>query len=305
MYRALHAAGVPAVRAVLLAHRREVDAVLGRFDRFPLVVALRDPAGGDVAVLCHDPGEVRSAVAALAAPDRPVLLREHLDGPLVAVDTVSAGGRHLLAGLYDLRVDRVGGRPLVRDTVLRKRPGSVHAAVAAHVADCLDVLGVREGAAHGEVCVTPAGPRLLELHARVTDASQDPGLHRPALGYSHADLTAERFVDPAAFALRFADPYRPDAALATVALHVPVAGVVTARPGLAALEALPGFVRAERLPRVGDAVAGPPTGTGHAGTAYLRHPDETVLRRSLDRLHALEDRGELYSLTPTPSRTCG
>ena len=70
---------------------------------------------------------------------------------------------------------------------------------------------------------------------------------------------------------------------------------------LAALRALPGFHRAEGLLEVGD----PVRQNGPAGTAYLRHPDEAVLRRSLRRLHHLEDRGELYALAPTPSRTCG
>ncbi|GAA4928769.1 hypothetical protein EV188_101187 [Actinomycetospora succinea] len=222
-------------------------------------------------------------------------------GPLFVVNTVSAGGRHVLGDLQAVRVDRVAGGPVERHTVLIRRASEVHVAVVAHVSHCLDALGVREGPAHTAVRMTADGPRLVGFAPTLTPASQDPSLHRPALGYSHADLAAERFADPAAFALRFTDPYRPDASVATVPLFVPATGVVAARPGLTALRALPGFHRAEDLLEVGD----PVHGNGPAGTVYLRHPDEAVLRRSLKQLHHLEERGQLYSLIPTPSRTCG
>lgn len=237
---------------------------------------------------------------ALRAAGLPVS-RGRTEGPVFVVTTVSAGGRHALGDLQAVRVDRLADGPVERHSVLIRRASPVHIAAVAHVSPCLDALGVREGAAHTTVRMTTDGPRLVGFAPTLTTASQDPALHRPALGYSHADLTAERFADPAAFALRFTDPYRPDASIATVPLHVPTDGVVTDRPGLAALRALPGFHRAEGLLEVGD----PVRQHGPAGTAYLRHPDEAVLRRSLRRLHHLEDRGELYALAPTPSRTCG
>ena len=245
----------------------------------------------------HDPatatarGDDGARTGALHAAGLPVAAGR-VGGPRFVVNTVSAGGRHALCDLQAVRIDQVAGGPVERHTVLIRRATPVHVAVVAHVSHCLDALGVREGPAHSTVAMTADGPRLVGFAPTLSPASQDPTLHRPALGYSHADLTAERFADPAAFALRFTDPYRPDASVATVPLHVPTAGVVTGRPGLAELRALPGFHRAEGLLEVGD----PAHGCGPAGTCWFRHPDEAVLRRSLKQLHRLEDRGQVYEV---------
>lgn len=304
MNHALREAGLPAARTVYVRAGDDIACALAGFD-FPVIVKPVGSAGGDGCVICAGPDEVHAAVRAglgqrnlMGHNNSAMVIQDYLDGPQFIVNTVSLDGQHLLSDVHAVRIDRIGQRSVLRHSLLVTALDEQVTELVAFTLDCLDAVGVREGAAHTEVRMTRNGPRLIEVNARIMGASLQPALYRGALGYSQADLVAERFTDPDAFAKRFTDPYAPRAAMAMAFLNVPVPGTVLASPGLRRVRALPGFHGIEKIPEIGATIDEPWLCTGQAGMAYFLHPNREMLAHSLARLHRLEDDRELHRIQP-------
>jgi hypothetical protein len=302
MNYALQEAGLPAARTVYVREGDDIVSALCGF-AFPVVVKPVGSAGADGCMVCADPAEVRTAVQAglgqrnlMGVNNSAMVIQDYLDGPQFIINTVSLDGRHLLSDIHAVRIDQIGQRSVLRHSLLVTTLDERVAAVVAFALDCLDAVGIREGAAHTEVRMTRNGPRLIEVNARIMGASLQPALYRAALSYNQADLVAERFIDPDAFAKRFADPYAPAAAMAMAFLCVKESGTVLASPGADRVRALPGFHSMEKMPDIGAAIDEPWLCTGQAGMAYFLHRDRKLLADSLATLHQLEDDGELHDI---------
>lgn len=302
MNHALQQAGIPTARTVCVREGENVPSALAGFE-FPVIVKPAGSAGADGCVVCTEPAEVSAAVRAglgqvnlMGATNGVMLIQDYLDGPQFIVNTVSLGGRHLLSDMHAVRIDQIGQRSVLRHSLLVTHLDEQATQLVEFTLRCLDAVGVREGAAHTEVRMTRNGPRLIEVNARIMGASQQPALYRSALGYSQADLVAERFTGPEAFAARFTDPYAPAAAMAMAFLNVKVPGTVMASPGVGRIRRLPGFHSMEKIPQIGTTVDEPWLCTGQAGMAYFSHPDRGVVADSLAKLHQLEDDGKLHRM---------
>lgn len=306
MSQVLRRAGVPVGRSSLVGSRDELDAELAGM-AFPVVVKPVNGAGSDGCRVCRDHSEAVRALGAtlgvrnlMGLPNDALLVQEYLRGPQLIVNTVSQGGRHLLADYYRCRIDEPDGAPVYRHIV---SPGSLDdddEEIVAYVGRCLDALGVGEGAAHTEVRRTEAGPRVVEVNSRVMGPCLAPDPYFAALGFTHQHLTAERYLAPDRFATRFGSSYRPRRLLAKVFLRAHREGVITGIPGLPVLRDLPGMHTIVGLPAVGTRVRDRLLTTGACGIAFLVADEEAQLTRSLDLLHGLEDTGGLYAVAPDP-----
>ncbi|WP_051942862.1 ATP-grasp domain-containing protein [Streptacidiphilus rugosus] len=309
MVRALEAAGVPTARTVPVrseaALRRALAAWTGGF---PVMVKPRNSAGSDGCRICRTPEEALAAFGAIADEwnlmgerNDEVLLQEFLAGTQYIVNTVSRSGRHLLSEVYRERIDHVDGAPVLRHIISRPTPTAEEDGLVAYVLDCLDALGIREGAAHTEVMLTPAGPRLIEVNSRVMGPSLSPDPYFAGFGYSQQHLVVERYLRPEAFAARFEVPYAPERIVAKAFLRPHGDGVLQAVDGLRTLRRLPGFHSLDKMPAVGEPVRDRYLTTAASGIAFFVHDDAEVLDASLAALHALEDSGALFRLRPEPS----
>jgi hypothetical protein len=310
MNHALLEAGLPAARTVTVRDGENIGCALAGFD-FPVVVKPVGSALGDGCLICAEPAQVHAALRAglgqrnvLGAINPAMVIQDYLDGPQFIVNTVSLGGRHLLSDMHAVRIDQIRQRSVHRHSLLITNLDDQADALVAFTRNCLDAVGVREGAAHTEVRMTRNGPRLIEVNARIMGASLQPALYRGALGYTQADLVAERFTDPDAFAKRFSDPYQPAAAMAMAFLNVAVGGTVLASPGVESIRALPGFHSMEKMPDIGATIGEPWLCSGQAGMAYFLHRNREVLASSLQKLHRLEDDGELHYIGPDVQAGC-
>ncbi|MEV0328165.1 ATP-grasp domain-containing protein [Micromonospora echinospora] len=187
---------------------------------YPVVVKPVRSAGTDRVRMCHDDAAVEAAArAVLAAPDvygaanTDVLVQSYLPGEEYIVDTVSRDGRRFVCGVWRYHKRLVAdGRPVYdRDVLLDPSEQPVPELIA-YVDDVLASLGVRHGSAHAEVIVTPDGPALVEIGARM-NGNMNPGFHDVCLGHNQASLTALAYVDPERFHARHAgrvySPTRP------------------------------------------------------------------------------------------------
>jgi biotin carboxylase len=116
-------------------------------------------------------------------------------GTEFAVDTVSADGEHVLSHLIRYNKTSAGDRMTVFDhTEFVAFDPERHGAMVTHVMKSLDALGIRWGAAHAEVMLTPDGPRVIEIGAR-TCGGPVLGFSRVATGSSQLERVVEAFVD--------------------------------------------------------------------------------------------------------------
>ena len=98
------------------------------------------------------------------AQGRGVLLQEFLEGTEYIVDHVSCDGVHKTTMLWMYDFQEVNGHRVC----IAQRPvpydSSAMAELVAYTRQCLNALGVRNGAAHTEVMWTSGGPCLVEVH---------------------------------------------------------------------------------------------------------------------------------------------
>jgi biotin carboxylase len=142
---------------------------------YPVVVKPRNQGASRGVRLVSRPDDLAPAVSAALAetwpgiptPQRPVLVEEYLDGPEVSVDSLVYRGAVTPVVIARKRVgyppafeeighDLDAADPLFEDCRLRDVLSRAHAA-----------LGFDHGVTHTELRLTPAGPRVVEVNARL------------------------------------------------------------------------------------------------------------------------------------------
>ncbi|MFF6885355.1 ATP-grasp domain-containing protein [Streptomyces sp. NPDC012421] len=114
-----------------------------------------------------------------------VLAEEYLQGPVVSVEAFSHQGRHVVLGVSEYRVNEhfVEWECSVPSDAARPDLAELHELTAG----VLDAVGLTDGPSHSEFVLTPAGPRLLETHNRLSGAGIPEMVHR-ATGWDPARL---------------------------------------------------------------------------------------------------------------------
>lgn len=303
MLSALDDAGLPVPRQTLVATG---DDLPGAVEHVGLPVVAKPPAssGSDGCRICRTEGEAAEQFTAihrrpnlLGTVNEAVLLQEYLPGTQYIVSTVSMDGRHHLQELSRSRIDERDGMPMRRHTISCRRLGSGERSVIAYVWACLDALGIRRGAANTDVRLTPAGPRIIEVNARILGPTLDPDPYFVAFGSSQQHLLVESMLAPADFRRRLGLEYTPPNVMGKAFLRSFDSGVLCGMPGLEAVRRLPGFHSVTSLPEVGSRVSDHALTTGTTGIVYFVHEDEPVVEKSLAVLVSMEDAGTLFDVS--------
>jgi biotin carboxylase len=147
----------------------------------PCVVKPPDRQGQKGLTLVRDEADLSDAVATAISASRAgaALVEELVPGPEVTVNAFSVGGR-----FYPLTVtDRVTGEPPAFGVALAHAWPSEHdVAGAIEVAEqAAAALGVREGPTYTQLLLSPDGPKVMELAARL-GGGHDAELCLAALG---------------------------------------------------------------------------------------------------------------------------
>ncbi|MET9629897.1 ATP-grasp domain-containing protein [Lentzea sp. NPDC006480] len=179
---ALRSAGVPHLRQISSDNVDEVAAWLRREELLGSPIVLKpQESGGTDDVFVAQPGEdwrakfgrILGSVNKLGLRNDRVLVQELAVGTEYEVDTYSIDGAHGLAAVWryakECRGDRLG---IYLSNTLVPADDPVVDVLFAYVCQVLDATGVRNGPAHVEVMITPDGPRLIEIGARLAGAEQ-------------------------------------------------------------------------------------------------------------------------------------
>jgi biotin carboxylase len=216
MHQAVAAAGLPIIRQVCTADADEVAAWIEREGLTGHDLVIKPPASAATIGVTHAPGgagwreKFRALVGTRDKMDVPcdqVLVQEYVTGTEYVVDTVSSDGRHSITDMLRYRRVRLGEGMAVYDSVeWLPYDTESYRELIDYGLRALDAVGLRHWAAHTEVMMTPQGPRLMEVNARLAGAG-NPAVTMIATGESQVtrivDVCAGRGPQlPAGFTLQ-------------------------------------------------------------------------------------------------------
>jgi carbamoylphosphate synthase large subunit len=300
MIEALRAAGLHCAQQFKSGDAEEIVDWAERAGPYPFVVKPLSSAGTDGVQICHDTEQVRRAATSVlgstdvhAQPNDEVLIQTYLDGPEYVVDMVSYAGMRYTVHAWKYHKRLVHGTRRIYD-IDRLVPADASPVpeLVSYVDAAMDALGVRFGPSHAEVIVTPDGPALVEVGARLSGGVH-PGFHDRCLGANQADLTALAYLDPGSFITRYAGrTYAQREEAIAYATPTELDGVVERIDDavVAEIRALPTVFDVDVKVRPGSRIR--PTVDLFSATmrVFMCAADYADIQRDYERLQGLKDR---------------
>lgn len=178
----------------------------------------------------------------------PHIVEGYIEGPEYSVEAFSFDGRHVVVAVTE-KLNPPGEFIELGHAMPARLAPADEAAVIAVTERFLDAVGLRDGASHTEVKLSPAGPVIIEGHNRI-GGDRIVDLLELAYGIDFELLTV-------AWPFRLVEPLAgrpvPGCAAATQFLTAP-AGVVTAVTGADQVREQPGVFALDVAVKPGDAV---------------------------------------------------
>lgn len=277
---ALAAAGVGQPAWAAVRDPAEVPAAVEKTG-LPCVVKPADDSGSNAVLRCATVGAAVEHAAAVLAVTTNVrgqqtagvaLVESYLDGPEVSVEVMTVDGRAHVVGVT---AKEVTPGPFFVETghVFPAAGGGDAAEVAVRA---LEATGVRVGASHVEVKLTPAGPAVVEINARLA-GGMIPELVSLATGI---ELLEQQLRAYAGLPVTL-EPTRSGCAGIRFLLP-PRAGTLTGITGQSAAAAVPGVDRVIVTGAVGTVVRPAENAYDRLGSVLAAGATPAAVRRSLD-----------------------
>lgn len=258
-----------------------------------------DSAGSDGVSLCTSPQQACSAASQLlritnmfGTKNSSVIIQEYLIGPQYIINTVSNNGTHNLVDCYLYKIDIESSRPVIKHATLITELDNSLQCIVDYTFECLDALGIRNGAAHSEVRLTTMGPRLIEVNSRLMGPTLPADIYISCVGQSHATALADSVINDSV------RPINHSRHFGQVLLRSQLQGALHSMPGMDLIRAIPGFSGLRKLPKIGHIlVPSNQITSGTLGIAYFSCSTESELSDSLEQLHTIEREERIFRVS--------
>jgi biotin carboxylase len=296
---------VEAVTAVGLRGARQLctadEAELAEWHRDlggRIVVKPSRSAGGDGVSFCDTVAQSRAALRAITARQNlfsenndVVVAQEYLVGAEYIVNTVSLDGAHHVCDIWKSQRFSVNGiTDLSGACYLVPRRGPRHDELVDYAFAVLDAVGIRHGPAHVELKLTPHGPCLIEVGARLSGGDL-PHYARLAIGESQLDWMVDACLRPDRFRARCGEDYRIRRHYSWAALISPVAGTLRGYRGLDEIRRLESFHEMWVLTKPGQRLRRTIDDTTYPVIVTFMHEIDEIVQRDLGTLRYLDGVG--------------
>ena len=259
------AKGVPCPRYYTLEGEAAGDPPSG-FE-FPLVVKPVDNMGARGVRRVDGPEEYAAAVGSALAQSRSrrVIVEEYMEGPELSLDAVVYRGQATVCGVADRHiffppffVEMGHTMPSDLDPGLLRQAEEVFAAG-------IRALGIRNGAAKGDIKITPEGPAVGEIAARLSGGYMSGWTFPLSCGVevTEAALNIAVGLPPGDLQPRYS-------AVAAERAFISIPGRIRALEGLAAVRQIEGMAELFLRVRVGDRVRLPQNNIEKCGNVITR-----------------------------------
>ena len=210
----IRAAGLRAARQLLVTDAGQLTDWHRQIGGRVVVKPIRSAAGDGVS-FCDTPEQsvagYQAALGAMnvfSARNEAVVAQEYLVGGEYVVNTVSRDGQHHVTDLWKYeKITANGISDLTTGLRLLPRGDDAAMAVVPYAFEVLDALGIAYGAAHLEVKLTPDGPCLVEVGARMAGLDM-PFYAQQCIGEAQLQWIVDAYVRPDRFAAAWKDDYQ-------------------------------------------------------------------------------------------------
>ncbi|MFZ3560662.1 ATP-grasp domain-containing protein [Streptomyces sp. BH055] len=301
MIETVRAAGLHAARQLRVSDAAELaDWHRGIGGR--VVVKPPRSSGGQGVHFCDTPEQSAAAYRALnraadvfSQTNQGAVAQEYLPGTEYMVNTVSRDGRHHLCDIW--RTARISANGIVDlcDALTLIDSASREAdPLREYAFSVLDALGIRHGPAHVEIRLTPEGPSLVEVGARIAGGGI-PAAAALGAGEAQLEWTVDAYLDPERFHERAGTPYEVRRYCAIVGMISPVRGVLGGYRGIEEIERLESFHALATLVAPGQVIVPTVDDLTYPVLVTLVHELEEVVHRDLNTIRHL-DGAAFYAL---------
>ncbi|WP_394613589.1 ATP-grasp domain-containing protein [Lentzea sp. JNUCC 0626] len=302
MVETVRAAGLKAAKQIRTGDPEE----LARWHRElggRIVVKPVRSAGGDGVSFCDTPEQSVAALTAITSRQNlfsedndVVVAQEYLIGAEFIINTVSLDGRHHVCDIWKSQRFSVNGiTDLSGACYLVPRRGPRHDALVEYAFAVLDAVGIRHGAAHVELKLTPQGPCLIEVGARLSGGDL-PHYARLAIGESQFDWLVDACLRPDRFTARADEDYEIQRYYSWAALISPVEGTLKSYRAIEQIKALESFHEMWELTKPGQHLRRTVDDTTYPIIVTFMHEVDEIVMRDLGTTRYLDGAG-FYELT--------
>lgn len=267
-------------------------------------VVIKPPrsAGSQGVSFCDSPEESVAAFLSLAdaddvfsQPNNGAVAQEYLPGAEYMVNTVSRDGRHHMCDVWrTTRVSANGVVDLCDGLLLIDSGERVVESLREYAFQVLDALGIQHGPAHVEIRMTPAGPCLVEVGARIAGGGIPAGASL-GIGESQLEWTVDAYLRPERFHARAGAPYEVRKYCAIAGMVSPVEGVLSEYRGIEQIEVLESFHTLLTPVKPGQEIRRTVDDLTYPVIVVLLHDLEEVVQRDLNTIRHLDGTG-FYTL---------
>jgi len=244
MIQAVASAGLKTSRQICSSEVAEILAWAEKQDEWPLVLKPLKSHGSDNVFRCEDLSDVKRSfriIAPNANTAGQVLAQTFLHGTECQVNTASYDGHHHIVNFLKYeKVTRHGVSFLYHSVEYLPAVGELQSRVGPYALQVLDALGIKNGPARLEIMLTPKGPVLIEMGARIAGGKASL-TSRAATGFSHVEATADVYLDPEKFMSYCGKPYEFKKFVFAAFVAAPRDAVRLNPADLEAIENLPSF----------------------------------------------------------------
>ncbi|GIG64488.1 ATP-grasp domain-containing protein [Phytomonospora endophytica] len=293
----VRAAGLRATRQLLITDAEEL-AEWHRGLGGRIVVKPVRSAAGDGVTFCDTPGEsvaayrrILGAENVFSTRNEGAIAQEYLIGGEYVVDTVGLDGQHHVTDLWKYEKLSANGIPDLSCGIrLLPRRGPVQEQIVPYALDVLDALGIRHGAAHMELKLTPDGPCLVEVGAR-TAGFDTPFYATECIGEAQMEWVVDAYVRPERFAARWKDDYELKRHFISALAVSTVDAELRSYPLLDRVEALESLYDVRPLVKPGDRLTPTVDDLSTPFIANFCHPVEEIVDRDFGTFRHLDGAG--------------
>lgn len=298
----VRAAGLRTARQLLVTSEEQLTDWHAEVGGRVVIKPIRS-MGNDGVSFCATPAESVAAYRdivdktnILSRRNEGVVAQEYLIGTEYFLNTVSRDGHHRAIDMWRYTklatngIDRIEGASSVP-------PGSQEREeLIRYGFAVLDALQIKHGPAHIELMLTPDGPYLVEVGARLS--GEDVAYYADlALGESQIEWTVAAYTDPDRFLATYTSPTRLERHVAMAWLTSPVTGTLRSYPLLDQVKSLESFHNLHMSVKPGEQLKLSVDDTSSPMTIGLAHPVEAIVDRDFSTVCYLDGQG-FYDLEP-------
>ena len=244
MIKAVSAAGLKTSRQISSTILSELITWAERNDEWPIVLKPLKSHGSDNVFRCENRSEVEKAFSIIAQNMNSagtVLAQSFLQGIECQVNTVSYKGHHHIVNFLKYeKVTKHGVSFLYHSVEYLPFQGELQSQVGPYAFKVLDALGIENGPARLEIMLTPSGPALIEMGARIAGGKASL-TSRAATGFSHVEATVDVYLEPEKFLSYCGNPYEFKNFVFAEFVACPRDSIRLNQADLKAIENLPSF----------------------------------------------------------------